>query len=406
MVVSSFPIIGCGPAHVDRAEVKRGVRDRAKLAHEDLGRATEGRVSTREEPAEADVPAPTESRVVAEPETDEAPAPKSPRKPPCWLDGPCGEYGDEDYLVGVAVGSTRESADDAARGEIAKCFSVRIHQARHSEEQVYHHEGSRSSVFWMAGTSDTSTVTETDVQLEGVAKAIGLPQDKVTLVNDGIVALWGACAAESAAIVQHGSGFTAAWRRAYGEETLFDHLNAGGVFDMRHELACAVARMIDGRLDVTPLKEVALAHYGIEDEASFAERLFRGSIPADRRRSTPPLIYRAWLHDDPVAARIVERAADDYAAAASAMVAKVGAPDTHVALGGGVIQQGPDRFRQMIASRIHARYPDATVAAPALLPEYGAALMAAHHVGLDVKELFGKLVRLAPAHGNQGNAHA
>lgn len=244
------------------------------------------------------------------------------------------------------------------------------------------------------------------VQLEGIAGAIGLPQDKVTLVNDGIVALWGACAAESAAIVQHGSGFTAAWRRAYGEETLFDHLNAGGVFDMRHELACAVARMIDGRLDVTPLKEIALAHYGIEDEASFAERLFRGRIPADRRRSTPPLVYRAWLDGDPVAARIVERAADDYATAAGAMVAKVGAPDTHVALGGGVIQQGPDRFRNMIASRIHARYPDATVAAPALLPEYGAALMAAHHVGLDVKELFGKLVRLAPAHGNQGNAHA
>jgi len=241
-------------------------------------------------------------------------------------------------------------------------------------------------------------------QLRGIAGAIGLPETKVTLVNDGIVALWGAGADQAAAIVQHGSGFTAAWRSRYGGETPFDHLNVGRIFDMRAELARVVARMIDGRLPTTPLKHAALQHYGIADEASYAERLFRGQIPHPRQMSTPPLIYRAWLGGDPAAERIVQSAATDYAAAACAMIAKTASPSPRVALGGGVIDAGPERFRQVVAERVAVRHPEATVAEPLLPPEIGAVLMAAHRLGAEIPRLCERLVECGPHRRDESQA--
>jgi len=238
------------------------------------------------------------------------------------------------------------------------------------------------------GLNGVDFADELAVQLTGIATALGLPEQRVTLANDGIVALWGASPEEKSAIVQHGSGFTAAWRREYGGETLFDHLSAGAIFDIRHEVARAVARMIDGRLPSTRLKELALAHYGVGDERDYAELLYRGRIPPERRRSTPPLVYAAWVEGDPAAKEIVEKAAEDYALAACAMLDKIDYGAAHVALGGGVINRGPDRFRELVAERIKVRYPEATVVAPQLPPEYGSVLMAGHRLGLEVRGLF------------------
>lgn len=242
------------------------------------------------------------------------------------------------------------------------------------------------------GLNGVDFADEFTVQLAGIVTALGLPEQRVTLVNDGIVALWGAGPEERSAIVQHGSGFTAAWRREYGGETLFDHLSVGAIFDIRHELARTVARMIDGRMPATRLKELALEHYGVDVESEYAELLYRGKIPTDRRRSTPPLVYAAWMEGDPVAKGIVENAAEDYAVAACAMVSKIGCRSAHVALGGGVIDQAPDEFRELVAERIRARHPEATVGAPVLSPEYGAAVMAGHRLGIKEGALFDRLV--------------
>jgi len=84
-----------------------------------------------------------------------------------------------------------------------------------------------------------------EAQLEDVARHTGLSRDVIVLVNDGIAALWGSTAAASAAVFQHGSGITSAYRRRHGEEVLFDYLNAGHHFDLRSQLIHLVARMID-----------------------------------------------------------------------------------------------------------------------------------------------------------------
>jgi len=238
------------------------------------------------------------------------------------------------------------------------------------------------------------------VQHTGIREALGLPGERLILVNDGIVALWGASGVPAACIVHHGSGFTAAYRAGYGRERLFNHLDAAGVFDMRGELVSLVERMILGMAEATPLKEKALAHFGITDEGKYAEAVFRHLIPRDRILSTPPLIYQAWLNGDPAAAALVERAADDYVLAAKAMMAVTDSASADATFGGGVIACAPSEFWPLLTERVHRRYPTAAVKPPDLPAEYGAAIMAGYHTAVDPAWLFGQL-RHARKEANQ-----
>jgi N-acetylglucosamine kinase-like BadF-type ATPase len=211
-----------------------------------------------------------------------------------------------------------------------------------------------------------------------IARAIGLPPERMTLVNDGIVALWAATPTPAAALLQHGSGFTGAYRRRHGEEVLFDHLHVGDTYDLRKGLVAAVARMIDGRQQPTPLKERTLAEFGITDEAAYCEAVYRGTIQRERLKNTPPLVFDAWLAGDPAAAQLVRRAVEDYALAARAMVAWIGSDDTDVVFGGGVILRGPEQFWALLAEEVRSHCPNARTKRPDLPPEVGAAIMAAY----------------------------
>jgi N-acetylglucosamine kinase-like BadF-type ATPase len=229
------------------------------------------------------------------------------------------------------------------------------------------------------------------VQHAGITEALGIPAERLVLVNDGIVALWGASPAPAATILHHGSGITSAYRSAYGQERLFDHLDAARTFDMRHELVTMVARMVNGMVEATPLKEKALAHFAIADGPGYADAVFRRLIPRDRILSTPPLIYRAWLDGDAAAADLVERAANDYALSTRAMIGLTGSPNADATFGGGVINCAPPQFWTLLAERVHRHCPDAVVKPPDLPAEFGAATMAGYRVGLDPARLFEQL---------------
>jgi N-acetylglucosamine kinase-like BadF-type ATPase len=230
-------------------------------------------------------------------------------------------------------------------------------------------------------------------QHAAIAAALAIAPRRILLVNDGIAALWGATPARAVALLQHGSGFTSAFRADYGEETLFDHLNVGRTFDMRHELLALVGRMIDGRIEPTPLKEALLAHVDIADEGEYAEAVWRRRVSWAKCLTTPPLIYSAWEEGDAGAALLVERAADDYALAAAGMVRRIGQPTAEVAFGGGVINQAPPAFWGLLAARVAQLSPDAVTVRPRLSPAMGAAIMAAHACGLDPEPLFERLER-------------
>jgi len=246
------------------------------------------------------------------------------------------------------------------------------------------------------GLNGIDFADEYEAQLAGVAAALELPEARVTLVNDGIPALWGATAAPASAIIQHGTGFTAAWRSRPGAEQLFDHLNNGKQFDLRDQLPIAVSRMLDGRLPETPLLDAALKHYGIADRAAFPELLYRGKVPWSLMATAVPLITETWEAGDPVATQLVERAADDYARTATVMLARTGSKGATLALGGGGFRVAGPQFRELVSQRIRAANPGANVVTPRLPPELGAILMAAHRAGLDATSLFSAFEEQTP----------
>lgn len=240
------------------------------------------------------------------------------------------------------------------------------------------------------GLSGIDFPEEHKAQLKHIAQAIGLPENMITLVNDAVAALWGAAPENSSVIIQHGTDFTAAWRSCYGNETLFDHLNTGNITDIRKELMSLIARMIDGRFPATPLKKIVLARFGITDEAVFPELIYKQKILRDVLVGTPLLIYAAWLDNDKAATLIIEKAVGDYADAACAMIAKTGNDNARVSMGGGIINNAPAKFMDILSEKIHSRYPAAKVGRPALSPVIGALVLAAYKTGFDVGSLWNK----------------
>jgi len=241
------------------------------------------------------------------------------------------------------------------------------------------------------GLNGIDFVDEYPEQFTALHACLGIAPADFVLVNDGIVALWGASAARTAVIVHHGSGVTNAYRRNYGHEQLFDHLNVGRLFDLRTELPALVARMIDGRVAPTPLKTAALSHYGVPEDV-YAELLYRNRIPGERMRTGAMVAFAAWLAADPAATQLVAQAAEDYAVTACAMISQTGDAACQVAFGGGVINHAPEAFMALLKKHVLAVYPAAGVIRPQLSPAHGAAVMSAFQHGLDPEALYARLL--------------
>jgi N-acetylglucosamine kinase-like BadF-type ATPase len=222
------------------------------------------------------------------------------------------------------------------------------------------------------------------------ADEIGLSPTRLTIVNDGIVALWGASSAGRAGIIQHGSGLTSAFRRELGGEQLYDCLDTSGLCDLRQEAVRVVSRMIDGRCPPSGLMDHLLRHWHVEHPEQFSEMVYRGMIPWQRLWSSVPTVFQCWLAGDAAADALVRKAAEDYARMAQAISDRIG-PGAVMALGGGVLQQAPPRFWHLMEAELRRFASGTTLRKPALSPEEGAAVMACHHAGADARKLFAGL---------------
>lgn len=218
-----------------------------------------------------------------------------------------------------------------------------------------------------------------------IAERLSL-EGRLTLVNDGVVALWGASPTERSALVQHGSGITTAHRDSYGAEIIYDSIDVAEVFDLRRAAIALTARMIDGRAPATELRDLVLAHCGVEAR-DFAAWFFREPAAKAHRTSIAPVVFGAWRQGDAAATQIVEHAVADYVLTAQAMTTGMQGP-FEIAFGGGVINQGGDALQDLIKTRLAAACPQAVQVSVALPPENGAAVLAAFQVGLPPRPLF------------------
>ncbi|WP_374654885.1 BadF/BadG/BcrA/BcrD ATPase family protein [Phenylobacterium sp.] len=244
------------------------------------------------------------------------------------------------------------------------------------------------------GLSGVDYADEQAQQHELIAARFKL-EGRLDLVNDGLVALWGASAAPASALFQHGTGVTTAYRSDFGGEAIFDSLDVAQVFDLRRAAFALTARMIDGRAEPTRLKDRVLVRCGVEP-GRFAEWAFRDPNARTVRAAIASVVFEAWRAGDPAAAGLVAQAADDYVLTMRVMGERIGRP-FEAAFGGGVIALGGADFQRLLGERLVACAPDARLAPIALPPERGALVLAAHGCGADPSDLFAKLAALEPA---------
>ena len=227
------------------------------------------------------------------------------------------------------------------------------------------------------GLSGVDFPDELPEQHRRVAEALGVPSEKLLLVNDSVVALAGAATSDRATLVQHGTEVTMAWRAQPGGERVFDSVGIADCFDVRLRAVPLVARMLDGRTPVTPLKDQVLAHCGVSGEA-FPRWMMRDPAARERILRLGPVVFGAWQAGDPAAGRLVDQAVDDYVGATVAMAARIGDGAFQACFGGGTIAQGGAALIAAIGERLAQDRPDATLAAPPGSPEEGALILARH----------------------------
>jgi N-acetylglucosamine kinase-like BadF-type ATPase len=247
----------------------------------------------------------------------------------------------------------------------------------------------RSAVDHVAlGLSGVDFDDEIPAQHRSLQAGLGLDPDTLTLVNDGVSALWGVSTDARLALIQHGTGVTSAYRHALGKETVFDSLDVAAVYDVRRHAFAETARMIDGRAERTGLADRMLAHCGVTADA-FAEWAFRRPLDARRVRATcAQVVFDAWSDGDSAAGTLVGRAARDYVITARTIGDRLGRGSFAVGFGGGVILQGGARFIQTLGEVLAELCPRARLTDVALPPEAGALILAVHRTGGDVPATF------------------
>jgi N-acetylglucosamine kinase-like BadF-type ATPase len=237
------------------------------------------------------------------------------------------------------------------------------------------------------GLSGVDFADEIAGQHAALAAALGVSPPALILANDAIVALWAAAPTERLSLIQHGTELTSALRTRFGDERVFDSLDIGAVYDLRREAFVRTARMLDGRAARSGLADRMLAHCAVA-EADFAAWAYRSPQAADKRLQAGKVVFEAWRDGDPAAAAMVDAAAGDYAVLTRAMGARLGPGAFAAAFGGGLIAEGGAAFTALIRAALARTCPDAELAAIALAPEAGGALMAAHRLGWDAARLF------------------
>ena len=223
---------------------------------------------------------------------------------------------------------------------------------------------------------------EIPTQERTLGEGLGIRAERMKLVNDGIVALWGGSAKKRAVILQLGTAFTAAYRTDLGRETPFDHLNAGVIVELRRTILASGARVLDGRLPRSILPELLLKHFEEQSPEDVLRKYVRNTLDSWKLLTVITPWREAVEQGDKVALKILEGAAKVYADDIKYMLKKMDGDGADVVLGGGLLANAPRLFRQRIAQLVRKKYAKVTVHSPHLSPAVGGAVMAAYLDGV------------------------
>jgi N-acetylmuramic acid 6-phosphate etherase len=209
----------------------------------------------------------------------------------------------------------------------------------------------------------------------GLARALAAarPGWTVAVASDAVTAHCGALGGRPGVVATIGTGVSVLALDAGGRFRLVDGAgpvlgDAGGGAQIGRDGLRAVLRARDGAGPPTALTAAAAERFG--DPAGIAAAFASADNPARAAATFAPAVAACAEAGDPVAAGVLDRAADDLAASIGAAVRF--APGTEVALTGGLVRLGP-----ALLDRLAARLPGVRLADPAGDALAGAARLAA-----------------------------
>lgn len=214
--------------------------------------------------------------------------------------------------------------------------------------------------FLLAGVDFPDQEEEALAALEarGWAMRTEIANDTFAVLRAGTDRSWGVA-------ITCGAGINCVGVGPDGRRVRFPALGAitgdwGGGYDVGLAALSAAARSADGRGPKTALERLVPAHFGFESPTDVARAIHRGELDDRRAIELAPIVLSA-TDDDPVAAAIEQRLADEIVAFARAALARLDWSElpVDVVVGGGLMRAA----RPRLLARIEAGLEDSTVAA-------------------------------------------
>lgn len=213
------------------------------------------------------------------------------------------------------------------------------------------------------------------IEKRGWAERVSVDNDTFAVLRAGTDARWGVA-------VVCGAGINCVGVAPDGRQARFRALgwttgDWGGGVDVGRDAVWAAARSEDGRGAKTVLERLVPAHFGLSTPSELAEAVHFGRIDGGRAIELAPVVFAAAA-DDPVAAGIVGRLADEVVALARVAIMRLGLEQepVDVVLGGGLLRHPTPGLLAGIERGLAEVGPEITVHSTSAPPILGATFLA------------------------------
>ena len=268
------------------------------------------------------------------------------------------------HVLGIDAGGTKSVcllADD--RGEIVSMTrgpGANLHAAGELGVEKVLHELMETAIGDRDVTPTAVCVGIAGVDREDEAQTVRAimrrigHKSHVLVVNDALIALVAGAGDAPGIVVIAGTGSIAYGRNAAGEAARaggWGHLigDEGSGYWIGREALAAVMRAGDGRGPTTHLTAQILAHFSVADVSRLPRIVYDREQPRMAVAALGPLVQRVADEGDAVAARVLERAAEELVLAAGSVAARLemrGDPFAFY-LAGGAFQVVPSLAREL-----------------------------------------------------------
>ncbi|HWW84459.1 MAG TPA: BadF/BadG/BcrA/BcrD ATPase family protein, partial [Vicinamibacterales bacterium] len=207
-------------------------------------------------------------------------------------------------------------------------------------------------------------------------------KSRVLVVNDALIALVAGAKDRPGIVIVAGTGSIVYGRNARGEAARaggWGHLigDEGSGYWLGREALAAIMRAADGRGPATQLKDSVLEYFNATDVSRLPRIVYDRETPHSSVAELGPIVQQAEDAGDVVARRILERAADELALAASSVATnlEMRGDEFTFYLSGGVFRVVPWLVKEM-SRRLIEVAPRSTVEALDKEPAMGAVWLA------------------------------